>query len=100
MQKISLKLLMIIKEHLTGAYDLLQSSFMTVWVGEIASDNSIAGGESVNDTEGLHEIEAMAHDAVNNELRSIFRWNYAGVTRANYLLKIKIILILKEKIKL
>ena len=41
---------------LTGAYDLLQSSFMTVWVGEIASDNSIAGGESVNDTEGLHEI--------------------------------------------
>lgn len=74
---------------LTGAYDLLQSSFMTVWVGEIASDNSIAGGESVNDTEGLHEIEAMAHDAVNNELRSIFRWNYAGVTRANYLLENK-----------
>lgn len=74
---------------LTGAYDLLQSSFMTVWIGEIASDNSIAGGESVNDTEGLHEIEAMAHDAVNNELRSIFRWNYAGVTRANYLLENK-----------
>ena len=74
---------------LTGAYDLLQSSFMTVWVGEIASDNSIAGGESVNDTEGLHEIEVMAHDAVNNELRSIFRWNYAGVTRANYLLENK-----------
>jgi len=62
---------------------------MTVWVGEIASDNSIAGGESVNDTEGLHEIEAMSHDAVNNELRSIFRWNYAGVTRANYLLENK-----------
>ena len=74
---------------LTGAYDLLQSSFMTVWVGEIASDNSISGGESVNDTEGLHEIEVMAHDAVNNELRSIFRWNYAGVTRANYLLENK-----------
>jgi tetratricopeptide (TPR) repeat protein len=74
---------------LTGAYDLLQSSFMTVWIGEIASDNSIAGGESVNDTEGLHEIEAMSHDAVNNELRSIFRWNYAGVTRANYLLENK-----------
>lgn len=74
---------------LTGAYDLLQSSFMTVWIGEIASDNSIAGGESVNDTEGLHEIEAMSHDAVNNELRSIFRWNYAGITRANFLLENK-----------
>lgn len=85
---------------LTGAYDLLQSSFMTVWIGEIASDNSIAGGESVNDTEGLHEIEAMSHDAVNNELRSIFRWNYAGITRANFLLenKNKIDFVGKDKI--
>lgn len=74
---------------LTGAYDLLQSSFITVWIGEIASDNSIAGGESVTDTEGLHEIDNMSHDAVNNEIRSVFRWNYAGITRANYLLENK-----------
>jgi len=74
---------------LTGAYDLLQSSFLTAWLGEIASDNAIAGGESVTDTEGLHEIENMTHDAVNNELRDIFRWNYAGITRANYLLENK-----------
>lgn len=72
---------------LTGAYDLLQSSFLTLWIGEIASDNAIAGGESVTDTEGLHEIEAMSHDAVNNELRNIFKWNYAGITRANYILE-------------
>ena len=31
----------------------------------------------------------MNHNAVNNELRSIFRWNYAGITRANYLLENK-----------
>jgi starch-binding outer membrane protein, SusD/RagB family len=74
---------------LIGAYDLLQSSFITVWIGEIASDNSIAGGESVTDTEGLHEIDNMTQDAVNNEIRSVFRWNYAGVTRANYLLENK-----------
>ncbi len=72
---------------LIGAYDLLQASYVHLWVGEIASDNSIAGGESVTDTEGLHEIDEMRHDAVNNELRDIFRWNYAGVTRANYLLE-------------
>ena len=72
---------------LTGVYDLLQSSFITVWIGEIASDNSIAGGESVTDTEGLHEIDEMGHDAVNQELRNVFRWNYAGITRANYLLE-------------
>ena len=39
---------------LIGAYDLLQASFLSVWIGEIASDNTIAGGESVTDTEGLH----------------------------------------------
>jgi hypothetical protein len=74
---------------LTGAYDLLQGSFLSLWIGEIASDNAIAGGESVTDTEGLHEIEEMRHDAVNTELRNIFRWNYAGVTRANYIMEYK-----------
>ncbi len=72
---------------LTGAYDLLQGSFMSLWIGEIASDNSIAGGESVNDSQGLHEIDAMTHGGVNNDLRSLFRWNYAGLTRANYILE-------------
>ena len=72
---------------LTAAYDLLQASFLSVWIGEIASDNTIAGGESVNDTESLHQIDEMSHGAVNNELRGVFRWNYAGITRANYILE-------------
>lgn len=72
---------------LVGAYDLLQASFLSVWIGEIASDNTIAGGESVTDTEGLHQIDEMTHGGVNTELRSLFRWNYAGVTRANYILE-------------
>jgi starch-binding outer membrane protein, SusD/RagB family len=74
---------------LTGAYDLLQGSFMSVWIGEIASDNSIAGGESVNDTQGLHQIDNMTHGGVNNELRNILRWNYAGITRVNYIMENK-----------
>lgn len=74
---------------LIGAYDLLQGSFLTQWIGEIASDNSIAGGESVTDTEGLHEIDNMSHDAVNNELRDVLRWNYAGITRVNYIMENK-----------
>src|SRR5690606_28715466 len=55
------------------------------WIGEIASDNAIAGGESVTDTEGLHQIDAMTHGGVNNELRRLWRWMYAGVARANFL---------------
>ena len=74
---------------LIGAYDLLQTSFITIWIGEIASDNSIAGGESVNDTEGLHQIDNMTHGAVNTELRNVFRWNYAGIARTNYILENK-----------
>ncbi|ERM81667.1 membrane protein [Rhodonellum psychrophilum GCM71 = DSM 17998] len=70
---------------LIGAYDLLQTSYLQIWIGEIASDNSIAGGESVNDSQGLHEIESMTHGGVNAELRNVMRFNYAGIARANYI---------------
>jgi hypothetical protein len=70
---------------LIAAYDLLQTSYVDVFIGEIASDNSIAGGESVNDSRGLHEIETMTHGGVNDELRSILRYNYAGIARVNYI---------------
>lgn len=74
---------------LTGAYDLLQTSYLDIWIGEIASNNSIAGGESVTDSEGLHQIDAMTHGGLNAELQSLFRWMYAGITRANYIFEYK-----------
>jgi tetratricopeptide (TPR) repeat protein len=74
---------------LSGAYDLLQGSFLSFWIGEIASDNAIAGGESVNDSQGLHQIDEMTHGGVNNELRNIMRWNYTGITRVNYIMENK-----------
>lgn len=74
---------------LVGAYDLMQTSYLDIWIGEIASDNSIAGGESVTDSEGLHQIDAMTHGGVNSELRSIFRFMYAGIARVNYIFENK-----------
>lgn len=74
---------------LTAAYDLLQTTFNNLWIGEIASDNSIAGGESVTDSEGLHQIDAMTHGGVNTELRRLWRWMYAGIARANYLFEFR-----------
>tara|TARA_B100001287_G_scaffold55912_1_gene44376 strand:- start:7359 stop:8849 length:1491 start_codon:yes stop_codon:yes gene_type:complete len=74
---------------LTGAYDLLQGIFVSYWIGDIASDNCIAGGESVTDTEGLHQIDNMTHGAVNNELRNLMRWNYCGIARCNFILEPK-----------
>ncbi|MGB1452870.1 MAG: RagB/SusD family nutrient uptake outer membrane protein [Crocinitomicaceae bacterium] len=74
---------------LIGAYDLLQSTFVNVWVGDIASNDAIAGGESVNDTQGLHQISDMTHGGVNLELRSIMRWMYTGITRCNFIMENK-----------
>jgi len=73
------------EKALIGGYDLLQTSYLGLWIGEIASDNSIAGGESVTDSEGLHQIDDMTHGGVNTELRSLFRWMYAGITRVNFI---------------
>lgn len=77
------------EKALIGAYDLMQTSYLDMWIGEIASDNSIAGGESVTDSEGLHQIDNMTHGGVNAELRSLFRWMYAGITRANFIFENK-----------
>jgi tetratricopeptide (TPR) repeat protein len=74
---------------LTGAYDLLQTSYLDMWIGEIASDNSIAGGESLTDSEGLHQIDNMTHGGLNAELRSLFRFMYAGIGRVNYIFEYK-----------
>lgn len=72
---------------LTGAYDLLQSTYLNVMLGEIASDNTLAGGESATDVPGIQEIDDMIHNSLNAQLRDIWGWMFAGVNRANYVLE-------------
>ena len=72
-----------------GAYDLLQSTYLNVMLGEIASDNTLAGGESATDVVGIQEIDDMIHTPLNAQLRDIWSWMYAGVNRANYILEFK-----------
>jgi hypothetical protein len=74
---------------LIGAYDLLQSSYINVMLGEIASDNTLAGGESATDVPGIQEIDDMIHTPINDQLRDVWNWMYAGVNRANYILEFK-----------
>lgn len=75
------------EEALIGAYDLLQATYLNVMVGEIASDNTLAGGESATDTPGIQEIDNMTHTPVNQQLRDIWGWMFSGVNRANYILE-------------
>lgn len=72
---------------LIAAYDLLQSTYINVMLGEIASDNTLAGGESATDVPGIQEIDDMIHTPVNEQLRDIWRWMYGGVNRANFILE-------------
>lgn len=77
------------KDALIGAYDLLHASFMNVLVGEIASDNTLSGGESANDVVGIQQIDEMNHSPVNANLKNIWDWMFAGVQRCNYILEFK-----------
>lgn len=72
---------------LIGAYDVLQSTYLNVMLGEIASDNTLAGGESATDVPGIQEIDDMIHTPVNAQLRDIWTWMYGGVSRTNYILE-------------
>ena len=72
---------------LIGAYDLLQSTYVNVMLGEIASDNTLAGGESPTDVIGFQQIDDMIHTPVNSNLRDVWNWMYSGVNRANFILE-------------
>ncbi|MFH6950377.1 RagB/SusD family nutrient uptake outer membrane protein [Flavobacterium sp. FlaQc-51] len=76
-------------EALVAAYDLLQSTYANVLLGEIASDNTLAGGESPTDVIGWQQVDDMIHTPVNSNLRDIWNWMFAGVQRANYILEFK-----------
>ena len=77
------------QDALVGAYDLLQSTYLNVMLGEIASNNTLAGGESATDVIGIQEIDDMIHTPVNQQLRDIWSWMYAGVNRASYIIEFK-----------
>ena len=74
---------------LIGTYDVLQSTYVNVLLGEIASDNTLSGGESATDVIGFQQVDEMSHTPVNDNLDDVWDWNFAGVDRANYILEFK-----------
>ena len=73
------------EDALIGTYDLLQSTFWNALIGEIASDNTVAGGDPLTiDQPGIQQIDAMTHSEVNEHLRDIWSFMYGGLNRANY----------------
>ena len=72
---------------LVGAYDMLQATYVNNLLGEIASDNTLCGGESATDVIGFQQIDDMTHTPVNSNLRDVWNWMFAGVKRTNYFLE-------------
>ena len=77
------------EQALVATYDLLQSTYANALLGEIASDNTLAGGESPTDVIGWQQIDDMIHTQTNSNLKNIWDWMFAGVQRANYILEFK-----------
>ena len=74
---------------LIAAYDLLHSTFINVLMGEIASDNTFAGGNGPNDVPGYQSVDDMIHTPVNTQIKQLWDWMFAGVQRCNYILEFK-----------
>ena len=72
---------------LIGVYDVLQWTTYNVMIGDIASDNSLCGGESATDVIGLQRIDDFLTIADNDQLDRIWRYMYEGINRANYLVE-------------
>jgi len=75
------------EDALVGVYDLLATTYLNNILGEIASDNSYAGGENPTDVLDWQQIDDMTHTPDNGALRSVFQWMYAGISRANYIVE-------------
>jgi len=72
---------------LVAAYDPLQSTFINVLMGEIASNNTLCGGESATDVPGYQQVDDMTHSSVNEQLQSLWGWMFGGVNRAAYIIE-------------
>jgi hypothetical protein len=78
------------RRALVASYDLLSAvGYLTTITSEIASDNANAGGESATDVVAWQEINNMTHTPVNDQLRNIWNWSFAGINRCNYIFEFR-----------
>ncbi len=68
-----------------SCYTPMQWLNQEVVIGEIASDNAVAGGENASDVLALQQIDDYTHTPVNSALAELWRSAYEGVNRTNYL---------------
>lgn len=68
-----------------SVYTPIQWLNQTVPVGDIASDNAVAGGENASDVLPLQQIDDFTLTPVNSTLQELWQASYEGINRANYM---------------
>lgn len=77
------------RSMVVSAYSPLQWLNQEYVVADIASDNSVAGGESASDVLPLQQIDDFTNTPVNSTMADLWQVAYEGVSRANYLTEYK-----------
>ena len=72
-----------------SVYTPIQWLNQMVPVGDIASDNAVAGGENASDVLPLQQIDDYTLTPVNGTLLELWKAGYEGINRANYLQQYK-----------
>ncbi|MES2777239.1 MAG: RagB/SusD family nutrient uptake outer membrane protein [Bacteroidota bacterium] len=72
-----------------SVYTPIQWLNQAVPVGDIASDNSVSGGENASDVLSLQQIDDFTHTSVNSTLTELWQAAYEGINRANYMAQYK-----------
>ena len=72
-----------------STYTPIQWLNQMVPVGDIASDNSVAGGENASDVLTLQQIDDYTLTPNNGTLAELWKSAYEGINRANYLTQYK-----------
>jgi len=75
------------RNGLIAIYDLLQANYASVMLAEIASDDINTGGESPTDVIGWQQVDRMIHTPVNEQIRNVWDFNFAGVYRASFMIE-------------
>ena len=72
-----------------AAYSPLQWLNQIVPIGDIASDNSVSGGESASDTKSLQDIDDFTTYPINAFVTDLWQSAYEGINRVNYMVQYK-----------
>ncbi len=72
-----------------SCYTPLQWMNQVVPIGDIASDNSVAGGENASDVLPLQQIDDFSTTPINSQLTEIWQSAFEGINRTNYMIQYK-----------